>query len=120
MGKPRSPRAQEGFTLVELLVVLVIVGLLAAIAIPAFFAQREKANDAAAKGTARTAETALETYAIAEDTYEGADPAALHAIEPTLPAGPPLAIVARPATATSFGRVEHRDGVPDRALCRAE
>ena len=109
MGKPRSPRAQDGFTLIELLVVLVIVGLLAAIAIPAFFAQREKASDAAAKATARTAQTALETYAITDDTYEGADAAALHAIEPTLPAGPPLAVAA--ATRRTYElSVESRTG----------
>ena len=53
---------EEGFTLVELLVVMLILGLLAAIAIPSFFAQRDKARDADAKADARTAQTAVETY----------------------------------------------------------
>jgi prepilin-type N-terminal cleavage/methylation domain-containing protein len=35
---------EEGFTLVELLVVMLILGLLAAIAIPSFFNQRDKAR----------------------------------------------------------------------------
>jgi len=39
-------QSESGFTLVELLVVMLILGLLAAIAIPAFFNQRDKATDA--------------------------------------------------------------------------
>ena len=54
---------EKGFTLVELLVVMLILGLLAAIAIPSFFNQRDKARDADAKASARTAQTAMETYA---------------------------------------------------------
>ena len=56
-------QGEGGFTLVELLVVMLILGLLAAIAIPSFFNQREKAKDADAKAAARTAQTAIETYA---------------------------------------------------------
>ncbi len=81
-------QSESGFTLVELLVVMLILGLLAAIAIPAFFNQREKAQDAEAKSTVKTAQTALETYSTDNGgKYTGATAAALHNIEPTISSG---------------------------------
>ncbi len=78
-------QSESGFTLVELLVVMLILGLLAAIAIPSFFNQRDKARDADAKSSARTAQTAIETYATDHNgSYLNADPGALQNIEPTL------------------------------------
>lgn len=78
-------KGEGGFTLVELLVVMLILGLLAAIAIPSFFNQREKAKDADAKSAARTAQTAMETYATDNGgSYVGATAAKLKAVEPTL------------------------------------
>jgi type IV pilus assembly protein PilA len=75
-------QGESGFTLVELLVVMLILGLLAAIAIPSFFNQRDKARDADAKSAVRTAQTAMETYH--QGTYAGAAPADLVTIENTL------------------------------------
>jgi len=77
--------SESGFTLVELLVVMLIIGLLAAIAIPSFFNQRDKARDADAKTVARTAQTAMETYSTDNNgVYTGANVAALVNIEETL------------------------------------
>lgn len=84
IGARLSGDRESGFTLIELLVVMLILGILAAIAIPAFFNQRSKANDAQSKGYAKTAQTAMETYATDNGSYDGADEADLVIIEETL------------------------------------
>jgi type IV pilus assembly protein PilA len=77
--------SESGFTLVELLVVMLILGILAAIAIPAFFNQRDKAQDADAKSDVRAAQTAIETYATDNDgSYNTDSVADLQAIEETV------------------------------------
>jgi type IV pilus assembly protein PilA len=83
--RERMYTEEKGFTLVELLVVILIIGILAAIAIPSFLSQRSKASDAEAKTAARTAQTAIESHATDQGgAYAPAVVGDLTAIEPTL------------------------------------
>ena len=69
----------------ELLVVLLVIGILAAIAIAVLLDQSGKAKDAAAKAQVRNAQTAAETYATDHGgEYKGLEIAVLKAAEPSL------------------------------------
>lgn len=60
---------EEGFTLVELLVVVAIIGILAAIAIPQFSAYRTKAYNSSAMSDLRNFKSAMEAYAYDNQCY---------------------------------------------------
>jgi prepilin-type N-terminal cleavage/methylation domain-containing protein len=84
--------ASKGFTLVELLVVVLIIGVLVAIGMAEYLNQRGKAMDADAKASVSTAVKALEAWSTDHDGYAGATPAGLQKIEPSLHSARGLAV----------------------------
>ncbi len=59
---PARNSSEQGFTLVELLVVMIIIGILTSIAIPAFLSQRANAHDASTKADVSHLAKEVATY----------------------------------------------------------
>ena len=71
--RERTYEGQGGFSLIELLVVILIIGVLAAIALPAFLGQREKGQDSSAKSAVRNLVSGMESFYATNKTYVGAE-----------------------------------------------
>ena len=72
---------QEGFTLIELMIVILIIGILVGIAVPVFLAAQMSANKKTCQANRRTVISAADTYAA--DSPAGTYPTTIGSLYPT-------------------------------------
>ncbi|HEV3475129.1 MAG TPA: prepilin-type N-terminal cleavage/methylation domain-containing protein [Actinomycetota bacterium] len=77
-------REQDGFTLIELMVVVLIIAILIAIAIPTFLGLRARAQDRSAMSDLRNGFIAVKAFYTDDESYAGFNAAEGEAIEPSL------------------------------------
>lgn len=72
----------RGFTLIEVMVVVLVIGILLAVGIPTYLGARERAQDQSARSTLRSAQTTAAVVYVDNGTYSDASLANMRAAEP--------------------------------------
>jgi len=77
-------RSQDGWSMIEVVITILVIALVAAYAIPKLLGPRDSANDGTAKTSLRAAMTAAETEYAQTQSYAGLDADRLEALEPSI------------------------------------
>ena len=100
-------RSTQGFTLIELMIVIVIIGILAALTIPNFVSMTARSKEAGVKANAHTLQVAAEDFAAQNDAVYASD------FTTALPNGQLLANLLPAPLKNPFGNNAMDDQAPD-------